>query len=88
MSLTVLTDSDIKHLLQDLTLKDLERFQDQMRRSLHEYSTGTQDDDCCSLHQPRRTVLESKQKRTTLFMPSTSSAGIGMKGRLLFLVVF
>ncbi|TEY51915.1 hypothetical protein BOTCAL_0263g00010 [Botryotinia calthae] len=79
MSLTVLTDSDIKHLLQDLTLKDLERFQDQMRRSLHEYSTGTQDDDCCSLHQPRRTVLESKQKRTTLFMPSTSSAGIGMK---------
>ncbi|KAF7907648.1 uncharacterized protein EAF01_005234 [Botrytis porri] len=79
MSLTVLTDSDIKHLLQDLTLKDLERFQDQMRRALHEYSTGTQDDDCCSLHQPRRTVLESKHKRTTLFMPSTASAGIGMK---------
>ncbi|TGO15179.1 hypothetical protein BTUL_0043g00340 [Botrytis tulipae] len=79
MSLTVLTDSDIKNLLQDLTLKDLERFQDQMRRALHEYSTGTQDDDCCSLHQPRRTVLESKHKRTTLFMPSTASAGIGMK---------
>ncbi|TGO50584.1 hypothetical protein BCON_0180g00100 [Botryotinia convoluta] len=79
MSLTVLTDSDIKHLLQDLTLKDLEGFQDQMRRALHEYSTGTQDDDCCSLHQPRRTVLESKHKRTTLFMPSTASAGIGMK---------
>ncbi|TGO69104.1 hypothetical protein BOTNAR_0015g00180 [Botryotinia narcissicola] len=79
MSLTVLTDSDIKYLLQDLTLKDLERFQDQMRRALHEYSTGTQDDDCCSLHQPRRTVLESKHERTTLFMPSTASAGIGMK---------
>ncbi|KAF7955326.1 uncharacterized protein EAE97_000585 [Botrytis byssoidea] len=79
MSLTVLTDSDIKNLLQDLTLKDLERFQDQMRRALYEYSTGTQDDDCCRLHQPRRTVLESKHKRTTLFMPSTASAGIGMK---------
>ncbi|KAF7875089.1 hypothetical protein EAF04_002261 [Stromatinia cepivora] len=79
MPLTVLTDSDIKHLLQDLTLKDLEAFQDQMRRALHEYSTGTQEDDCCSLHQPRRTVLESKHKRTTLFMPSTASAGIGMK---------
>ncbi|KAI9646913.1 hypothetical protein NHQ30_004913 [Ciborinia camelliae] len=79
MSLTILTDSDIKHLLQDLTLRDLEAFQDQMRHALHEYSTGTQDDDCCSLHQPRRTVLESKHKKTTLFMPSTSSAGIGMK---------
>ncbi|QSZ34689.1 hypothetical protein DSL72_007544 [Monilinia vaccinii-corymbosi] len=79
MSLTVLTDSDIQHILRDLTLKDLQAFQDKMRQALHEYSTGTQDDDCCSLHQPRRTVLESKHKKTTLFMPSTSSAGIGMK---------
>ncbi|ESZ99368.1 hypothetical protein SBOR_0238 [Sclerotinia borealis F-4128] len=79
MSLTVLTDTDIKHLLQDLTIRDVEAFQDKMRRALHEYSTGTQDDDCCSLHQPRRTILESKHKRTTLFMPSTASAGIGMK---------
>ncbi|KAG4027810.1 hypothetical protein MFRU_027g00980 [Monilinia fructicola] len=79
MPLTVLTDSDVQHLLRDLTLRDLEGFQDKMRQALHEYSTGTQDDDCCSVHQPRRTVLESKQKKTTLFMPSTSSAGIGMK---------
>ncbi|KAB8299858.1 hypothetical protein EYC80_000104 [Monilinia laxa] len=79
MTLTVLTDSDVQHLLRDLTLRDLEGFQDKMRQALHEYSTGTQDDDCCSVHQPKRTVLESRNQKTTLFMPSTSSAGIGMK---------
>lgn len=88
MPLTVLTDSDVQHLLRDLTLRDLEGFQDKMRQALHEYSTGTQDDDCCSVHQPRRTVLESKQKKTTLFMPSTSSAGIGMKGMPFFLLTW
>ncbi|KAM3079982.1 hypothetical protein ACMFMF_003397 [Clarireedia jacksonii] len=77
MSLTVLKDSDIQELLHDLTLTDLENFQKKMREALHEYSTGTQEDDCCSIHQPKRTVLETKRKTTTLFMPSTSSAGIG-----------
>ncbi|PQE16902.1 family decarboxylase protein [Rutstroemia sp. NJR-2017a BBW] len=79
MPLTVLKDSDIQELLHDLKLADLENFQKKMREALHEYSTGTQDDDCCSIHQPKRTFLETKRKTTTLFMPSTSSAGIGMK---------
>ncbi|PQE12210.1 Ornithine cyclodeaminase mu-crystallin protein [Rutstroemia sp. NJR-2017a BVV2] len=81
MPLTVLKDSDIQELLHDLKLADLENFQKKMREALHEYSTGTQEDDCCSIHQPKRTFLETKRKTTTLFMPSTSSAGIGMKGK-------
>lgn len=79
MTLTVLTDTDVKELLDNLTLNDVEKLQDSLRKSLHEYSTGNQEDDCCSTNQPDRTVMQQNGK-TTLFMPSTSSLGIGMKG--------
>ncbi|RDW94419.1 NAD(P)-binding protein-15 [Coleophoma crateriformis] len=79
MPLTVLSDANIKSLLQDLTQEDLFAFQQSLRSALYEYSTGTQDEGCCSLHQPKRTALTSGNGTTTLFMPSTSSGGIGMK---------
>ncbi|KAH6680450.1 hypothetical protein B0J14DRAFT_502647 [Halenospora varia] len=79
MVLTILSDSDVKNLLYNLTRQDVEVLQNSLRQALHEYSTGTQDDGCCSVNQPERTVLESNSGNTTLFMPSTSSSGIGMK---------
>lgn len=79
MSLTILSDKDVKGLLGNLTADDFNDLQKSMRQALHQYSTGTQEEDICALHQPKRTVLESKNGTTTLFMPSTSSQSIGMK---------
>jgi hypothetical protein len=80
MPLTVLSDTNVKDLLDNLTIADVEVLQKSLRKALHEYSTGTQEDDACASHQPERTSIQSHNGTTTLFMPSTSSSGIGMKG--------
>jgi hypothetical protein len=81
MPLTVLTDTDVKTMLSNLTREDVEYLQSSLSRALHEYSTGTSLEGCASGNQPERTVIESHRGNTTLFMPSTSSTGIGMKGK-------
>src|SRR3954471_7311327 len=84
--LTVLTDSDVKHILHGLTKPELEELQQALRQSLSSYSTAKQNQNEAAANQPERTVIESEKangKTTTLFMPSTSSAGLGMKGTLL-----
>lgn len=85
MPLTVLSDSDVKKLLESLTRADVEALQQSLRKALHDYSTGTQENDTCSSQQPERTSHNSPNGLTTLFMPSTSSTGIGMKGIVSFL---
>src|SRR5277367_5292238 len=80
MPLTVLSDSDVKKLLESLTRADVEALQQSSRKALHDYSTGTQENDACSSQQPERTSHVSPNGLTMLFMPSTSSTGIGMKG--------
>ena len=80
MPLTILTDSNVKDLLHNLTKQDVESLQASLQNALHEYSTGTTNAGACAQNQPNRTVMESKSGTTTLFMPSTSSTGIGMKG--------
>jgi hypothetical protein len=80
MSLTVLTDGNVKSLLENLTTQEVKDMQKSLREALHVFSTGTQADDACASHQPERTSLKSAGGTTTLFMPSSSSAGIGMKG--------
>ncbi|KAH8811983.1 hypothetical protein F5884DRAFT_728585 [Xylogone sp. PMI_703] len=82
MSLTLLSDRDTKEILHGLTYEQLERFQDSLRHALHEFSTGTQDEGACSIHQPMRTSLQGRNGTTTLFMPSSSSSNIGIKGLL------
>lgn len=79
MPLTILSDTDVKDILENLTIFEVEELQNSLRKALHEYSTGTQDEGCCSLHQPERSSM-LQEGRTTLFMPSNSSSGIGMKG--------
>lgn len=82
MPLTILSGQDVKDILHNLSIADVEELQRTMRTALHEYSTGTQEDDACATHQPERTVLVSSSGATTLFMPSTSNTAIGMKGML------
>ncbi len=80
MPLTVLSDTDVKELLESLTRADIDALQQSLRRALHDYSTGTQENDACSSQQPERTSHVSPNGLTMLFMPSTSSTAIGMKG--------
>jgi hypothetical protein len=83
--LTILPDSDVKRILHSLTKSEIEELQQALRKSLSAYSTTKQSEDERALTQPERTVIESDKsngKSTTLFMPSTSAEGLGMKGRL------
>ncbi|OAA68043.1 ornithine cyclodeaminase [Niveomyces insectorum RCEF 264] len=80
MSLTILTDEQIAGLLNGLTVDELESFRDALKQSLYEYSTGTQSLKDGDYHQPPRTSMTSPTTgATTLFMPSCSADGIGMK---------
>ncbi len=81
MSLTVLTDDQVKILLESLTLDELESFRNSLKSALHEYSTGTQSVGDGDIHQPLRTSITSERTGAmTLFMPSCSPAGVGVKG--------
>ncbi|TAQ88040.1 hypothetical protein B7494_g3653 [Chlorociboria aeruginascens] len=81
MSLTILSDSNVKDIIENLAYGELKEMQESMSKALHEYATGNQGDDACADQQPGRTVMSSaKYNTTSLFMPSRSSRGIGMKG--------
>lgn len=81
MSLTVLSDDDIRNILESLTSSETEALADRMRGALREYSTGTQNIDVGSIHQPERTVVHSDATNaTTLFMPSINEDGHAVKG--------
>ncbi|KAK4242795.1 hypothetical protein C8A03DRAFT_11005 [Achaetomium macrosporum] len=78
MTLTVLTDDQIRSLLESLTVDELEGFRQALASALYEYSTGA------TVHQPERISVHSTATgATTLFMPSSNSAGNGIKGMYL-----
>ena len=78
---SVLTDDQIRELLENLTVDELEEFRAELKAALHLYSTGTQAPDESSVNQPERTSIHSPETgATTLFMPSCSPAGHGVKG--------
>lgn len=80
MSLSVLTDEQIKTLLESLTADELESFYTNLQEALHDYSVGTATGEDPDIHQPhRQTINSSRTGATTLFMPSASRAGIGIK---------
>ena len=81
MSLSILSDDQIRVLLESLTLEELEAFRDKLKESLHDYSNGVQSTDDGTLHQPLRTSVQRKGV-TTLFMPSSSPVGYGVKGNV------
>lgn len=83
MSLTVLSDDDIRNICESLTGSETEALADQMRSALRDYSTGTQNIDAGLIHQPERTVVHSNATNaTTLFMPSINADGHAVKGKL------
>ena len=85
MSLTVLADGQINSLLENLTVGELESFRAVLEEALYDYSNSTQYmDNNSMLHQPVRTSVHSNiTGTTTLFMPSCSAAGHGVKGAML-----
>ncbi|KAH8666770.1 hypothetical protein BX600DRAFT_511671 [Xylariales sp. PMI_506] len=88
MSLAVLSDEDIRRLLESLTVSEAEDIRSKLKCALHEYSTGTQSIEAGLLHQPERTSVHSNATNaTTLFMPSCSAEGHGIKGIHLLLRV-
>lgn len=81
MSFTVLKDEEIKLLLESLTIDELESFYTDLKSALHDYSNGIQSSGTSEIHQPhRQAVSSSTTGATTLFMPSSSAAGVGVKG--------
>ena len=81
MPLTILTDSDVRTLLHQLSKQDVIDLQQSLADGLHYYSTATDEDSnaCCSSYQPMRTALKRNDGQTTLFMPASSNDGIGFK---------
>ncbi len=81
MSLTILKDEEIAGLLNSLSADELDTFRMALSQSLYEYSTGTQSVKDGDIQQPPRTSVTSPSTgATTLFMPSCSTDGIGVKG--------
>lgn len=79
MTLTVLTDDQIRSLLENLTVSELDGFQNALLSALHEHSAGAQSES--AIHQPERVSIHSPATGcTTLFMPSANSTGNAVKG--------
>lgn len=82
--LHVLSDDQVRELLENLTVDELESFRNELRGTLHEYSAGTNTTQTSLLHQPQRVTVDSNAKGTrTLFMPSTGPGGHSVKGTYL-----
>jgi ornithine cyclodeaminase/alanine dehydrogenase-like protein (mu-crystallin family) len=80
MTLTVLSDDQVRAIIESLTLDELEDFRHQLAEALHEYSTGAQGSDESPYQQPHRaTTCHPETQATTLYMPSCGPAGMGCK---------
>lgn len=81
MSLSVLTDEQITGLFESLTVEELEVFNQDLKEALHDYSVGGQSAEDADIQMPhRQSISSSRTGATTLFMPSGSLAGLGVKG--------
>lgn len=81
MPLTVLTDGDIRALLDTLTREDVLSCHKALADALHSYSTAIDpvDSASCASNQPQRIAIKQKDGSSTLFMPSTSDNALGVK---------
>lgn len=81
MALTVLTDSQVKDILEDLTIDELDEFRLVLSSALHEFSNSTEAVGEDVYQQPLRTsTVHSATKATSLYMPSCGPEGMGCKG--------
>ncbi|KAG6219486.1 hypothetical protein E4U26_007258 [Claviceps purpurea] len=80
MALTVLTDSQVKDILEDLTIDELDEFRLVLSSALHEFSNSTEAVGEDVYQQPFRTsTVHSATKATSLYMPSCGPEGMGCK---------
>lgn len=81
MPLTVLGDQNVTDLLNSLTKQDILDIQQSLADALHYYSANYDDEDngCSASYQPKRTVINRKDGRTTLVMPASSNDAMGVK---------
>lgn len=83
MTLTVLTDRQVKEVLENLTLDDLDEFRCVLSSALHEFSNTTELANGDVYEQPHRIATQhSETKATTLYMPSCGPEGMGCKGNV------
>lgn len=81
MTLTVLSDDQVKSILEDLTVDELDEFRAVLSSALNEFSTNTQADLAGLYQQPDSTsTYHASTKTTTLYMPSCGPEGMGCKG--------
>lgn len=74
MSLTVLSESDVRKLLLQLTKQDILDLQQSLADALHHYSTSTEEDDnngCCESYQSAGTSLRSKDGGVMMVTPAS-----------------
>jgi ornithine cyclodeaminase/alanine dehydrogenase-like protein (mu-crystallin family) len=81
MPLTVLGDDDVRLLLHSLDRDDIISLQQSLGDALHYYSAvdAETDNECAAGQQLARTQMIRKDGSTTLFMPGSSTDGIGIK---------
>ncbi|THY13282.1 NAD(P)-binding protein [Aureobasidium pullulans] len=79
MPVTVLSDHDVQRVLHSLTSQDIDDIQQSLADALHQYSTAGEEDGCCSAYQPQRVHMKRTDGATSLFMPASSSSGMGVK---------
>lgn len=81
MTLTVLSDDQVRDILETLSLEELEDFRKTLADALHAFSTDLGADGLGVFQQPHRTsTLHPATQATTLYMPSCGPSGMGCKG--------
>ncbi|KAG6005089.1 hypothetical protein E4U21_000416 [Claviceps maximensis] len=80
MTLTILTDGQVKDILEDLTADELDEFRLVLASALHEFSNTTEAVGGDVYQQPHRiSTVHSATKATSLYMPSCGPEGMGCK---------
>lgn len=74
MAFTILSDSDVKTLLDALTSTDVSNLADHLHQALTQYSCHDEQP-----YQPHRTHVKRPDGQVSLFMPSTTPQSIGVK---------
>lgn len=80
MTLTVLSDDQVRDILETLSLDELEDFRKTLADALHAFSTDLGTDGLGVFQQPHRvSTLHPDTQATTLYMPSCGPSGMGCK---------
>jgi phosphoribosylformylglycinamidine synthase len=74
MPFTILSDTDIKDLLHNLSSQDVSRLAEDLNHALAQYSTANE-----TPYQPHRAAITRPDGQVSLFMPATTPQSIGVK---------